>query len=211
MRLFEPSTVILFKKSKSPMVGTLPPCPAVPSCLWPVEDADELEYAKFSIKKILRETRNINGNNDNFSISSYENVTKKILNTTKILRILLTSIASISLIVGGIGIMNIMLVSVTERTKEIGIRITIGAKSRDIVFQFLCESALLSLTGGIVGVILGFIISQIASSIIGWPAVVSGTSVLIAFFFSGGIGIFFGIYPAFKASKLDPIKAIRNE
>ena len=130
---------------------------------------------------------------------------------TKILRILLTSIASISLIVGGIGIMNIMLVSVTERTKEIGIRITIGAKSKDIVFQFLCESALLSLFGGIVGVLLGYIISQIASAIIGWPAIVSLTSVFIAFFFSGGIGIFFGIYPAFKASKLDPIMAIRNE
>ena len=173
--------------------------------------SEELEYAKFSIKKILRETRNINTGGDNFDLSSYEGVTKKILNTTKILRILLTSIASISLIVGGIGIMNIMLVSVTERTKEIGIRITIGAKSKDIVFQFLCESALLSLFGGIVGVLLGYIISQIASAIIGWPAIVSLTSVFIAFFFSGGIGIFFGIYPAFKASKLDPIMAIRNE
>ena len=173
--------------------------------------SEELEYAKFSIKKILRETRNINTGGDNFDLSSYEGVTKKILNTTKILRILLTSIASISLIVGGIGIMNIMLVSVTERTKEIGIRITIGAKSKDIVFQFLCESALLSLFGGIVGVLLGYIISQIASAIIGWPAIVSLTSVFIAFFFSGGIGIFFGIYPAFKASRLDPIMAIRNE
>ena len=188
-----------------------PDMDSIVTVLMSAKSSDDLEYAKFSIKKILRETRNIDGNNDNFSISSYENVTKKILNTTKILRILLTSIASISLIVGGIGIMNIMLVSVTERTKEIGIRITIGAKSRDIVFQFLCESALLSLTGGIVGVILGYIISQIASTIIGWPAVVSITSVLIAFFFSGGIGVFFGIYPAFKASKLDPIKAIRNE
>ena len=188
-----------------------PDMDSIVTVLMAAKSSDDLEYAKFSIKKILRETRNIDGNNDNFSISSYENVTKKILNTTKILRILLTSIASISLIVGGIGIMNIMLVSVTERTKEIGIRITIGAKSRDIVFQFLCESALLSLTGGIVGVILGYIISQIASTIIGWPAVVSVTSVLIAFFFSGGIGVFFGIYPAFKASKLDPIKAIRNE
>ncbi len=179
--------------------------------LMSARSSEELEYAKFSIIKILRETRNINPGEDNFDISSYEGVTKKILGTTKILRILLTSIASISLIVGGIGIMNIMLVSVSERTKEIGIRITIGAKSRDIVFQFLCESALLSLIGGIVGVLLGFIISKIASTIIGWPAIVSLSSVFVAFFFSGGIGIFFGIYPAFKASKLDPIMAIRNE
>ena len=183
----------------------------VVSVLMSARSSDELEYAKFSIKKILRETRSLKPGEDNFDISSYEGVTKRILNTTKILRILLTSIASISLIVGGIGIMNIMLVSVTERTKEIGIRITIGAKSKDIVFQFLCESALLSLIGGIVGVILGFIISKIASTIIGWPAVVSLSSIMISFFFSGGIGIFFGIYPAFKASKLDPILAIRNE
>ena len=183
----------------------------VASVLMSARSSDELEYAKFSIKKILRETRSLKPGEDNFDISSYEGVTERILNTTKILRILLTSIASISLIVGGIGIMNIMLVSVTERTKEIGIRITIGAKSKDIVFQFLCESALLSLIGGIVGVILGFIISKIASTIIGWPAVVSLSSIMISFFFSGGIGIFFGIYPAFKASKLDPILAIRNE
>tara|TARA_Y100001970_G_scaffold130816_1_gene161331 strand:- start:2259 stop:3479 length:1221 start_codon:yes stop_codon:yes gene_type:complete len=183
----------------------------VVSVLMSARSSDELEYAKFSIKKILRETRSLKPGEDNFDISSYEGVTKRILNTTKILRILLTSIASISLIVGGIGIMNIMLVSVTERTKEIGIRITIGAKSKDIVFQFLCESALLSLIGGIVGVMLGFIISKIASTIIGWPAIVSLSSIMISFFFSGGIGVFFGIYPAFKASKLDPILAIRNE
>ena len=163
----------------------------VVSVLMSARSSDELEYAKFSIKKILRETRSLKPGEDNFDISSYEGVTKRILNTTKILRILLTSIASISLIVGGIGIMNIMLVSVTERTKEIGIRITIGAKSKDIVFQFLCESALLSLIGGIVGVMLGFIISKIASTIIGWPAIVSLSSIMISFFFSGGIGVFF--------------------
>jgi len=182
----------------------------VVSVLMSARSSDELEYAKFSIKKILRETRSLKPGEDNFDISSYEGVTKRILNTTKILRILLTSIASISLIVGGIGIMNIMLVSVTERTKEIGIRITIGAKSKDIVFQFLCESALLSLIGGIVGVMLGFIISKIASTIIGWPAIVSLSSIMISFFFSGGIGVFFGIYPASRASKLHPIDALRS-
>ena len=116
-----------------------PDMDSIVTVLMSSRSSEELEYAKFSIKKILRETRNINSGGDNFDLSSYEGVTKKILNTTKILRILLTSIASISLIVGGIGIMNIMLVSVTERTKEIGIRITIGAKSKDIVFQLLCE------------------------------------------------------------------------
>ena len=107
--------------------------------------------------------------------------------------------------------MNVMLVSVTERTKEIGIRITIGAKSRDIVFQFLSEAALLSLFGGIIGVVLGYVLSQMASNFVGWPAIISTKSIFIACMFSGLIGIFFGIYPAFKASRMDPIRAIRNE
>ena len=107
--------------------------------------------------------------------------------------------------------MNIMLVSVTERTKEIGIRITIGAKSKDIIFQFLSEAALLSITGGVIGVILGYVLSKVASTLVGWPAIINTESIIIATLFSGIIGIFFGIYPAFKASKMDPIKAIRNE
>ena len=107
--------------------------------------------------------------------------------------------------------MNVMLVSVTERTKEIGIRITIGATRKDIVFQFLSESALLSFFGGLVGIALGYTLSQVASSWVGWPAIISTQSIVAACLFSAFIGIFFGIYPAYKAARLDPIKAIRNE
>ena len=142
---------------------------------------------------------------------SYENVTKKILQTTTILKILLSAIASISLVVGGIGIMNVMLVSVSERTKEVGIRITVGATTRDIIFQFLSEAALLSFIGGIIGVTLGTVLSHVVSNFVGWPAIISTESIVIACLLSGLIGIFFGIYPAYKAAKLDPIKAIRNE
>ncbi|MBT89409.1 MAG: multidrug ABC transporter substrate-binding protein [Spirochaetales bacterium] len=173
---------------------------------------EDVEFTKYSIRRMLRERRSLLKDEfDNFELVSYEAVTKKILQTTTILKALLSTIASISLVVGGIGIMNIMLVSVTERTKEIGIRITIGAKSRDIVFQFLSEAALLSLIGGIIGVILGYVLSQMASNFVGWPAIISTKSIFVACIFSGLIGIFFGIYPAFKASRMDPIRAIRNE
>jgi len=173
---------------------------------------EDLEFTKFSIRKMLRETRGLLKDEfDNFEMITYEKITKKILQTTNILKILLSAIASISLVVGGIGIMNIMLVSVTERTKEIGVRITIGAKSRDIVFQFLSESALIALFGGGVGIALGYFLSQLVSNFVGWPAIISTESIIIACLFSGFIGIFFGIYPAFKASRMDPIKAIRNE
>ena len=173
---------------------------------------EDLEFTKFSIRKMLRETRGLLKDEfDNFEMVTYEKITRKILQTTNILKILLSAIASISLVVGGIGIMNIMLVSVTERTKEIGVRITIGAKSRDIVFQFLSESALIALFGGGVGIALGYFLSQLVSNFVGWPAIISTESIIIACLFSGFIGIFFGIYPAFKASRMDPIKAIRNE
>ena len=171
-----------------------------------------VDYAKFSIRKMLREQRGLLKDQfDNFQMVSYENVTKKILQTTTILKVLLSAIASISLVVGGIGIMNVMLVSVTERTKEIGIRITIGATSKDIIFQFLSESALLSFFGGLIGISLGYTLSQVASGLVGWPAIISTKSIIAACLFSAFIGIFFGIYPAYKAAKLDPIKAIRNE
>jgi putative ABC transport system permease protein len=107
--------------------------------------------------------------------------------------------------------MNVMLVSVSERTKEVGIRITVGATTRDIIFQFLSEAALLSFIGGIIGVTLGTVLSHVVSNFVGWPAIISTESIVIACLFSGLIGIFFGIYPAYKAAKLDPIKAIRNE
>jgi putative ABC transport system permease protein len=125
--------------------------------------------------------------------------------------ILLGSIASISLIVGGIGIMNIMLVSVTERTKEIGIRMSVGARGKDILLQFLIEALVLSLVGGLIGIAVGIVSSRVASSFTRWPTLISFGSIVLAFTFAGIVGIFFGIYPAKKASKLDPIEALRYE
>ncbi len=131
--------------------------------------------------------------------------------STKVMTLLLGAIASVSLLVGGIGIMNIMLVSVTERTREIGIRMAIGAKTWDIRLQFIIEALTLSLIGGVIGIIVGVSTAMILSSMSGWPTVVSFLSVLLAFGFSGFIGIFFGFYPAYKASLLNPIDALRYE
>lgn len=130
---------------------------------------------------------------------------------TGVLTTLLASIAFISLIVGGIGIMNIMLVSVTERTREIGIRLAVGAKRRDVMMQFLVESVILCLTGGAIGVLLGTLISAFFASIMGWPIAITMDAILMAFICSTSIGIFFGFYPARKASKLNPVEALRYE
>ncbi len=125
--------------------------------------------------------------------------------------LLLGSIASVSLIVGGIGIMNIMLVSTTERTREIGIRMAVGAKEKDILFQFLTEATVLSSIGGLVGIIFGIVLSKLVSSFGGWPSLLSPPAIAIAFLFSNMVGIFFGYYPARKASRLNPIDALRYE
>jgi putative ABC transport system permease protein len=125
--------------------------------------------------------------------------------------ILLASVASVSLLVGGIGIMNIMLVSVTERTHEIGIRMAVGAKRQDILMQFLLEAMVLSTLGGLFGVVVGVVGSQLVSVIAKWPTIVSIEAILLAVAFSGAVGIFFGFYPARKAAHLDPIQALRYE
>ena len=124
---------------------------------------------------------------------------------------MLTVIAGISLFVGGIGIMNIMYVSVTERTKEIGLRMAIGARGRDILMQFLFESVTISLMGGVIGILLGVAASQIVKTVMGWPMIVSFASVIISFAVCFATGVFFGWYPARKASRLDPIEALRYE
>jgi putative ABC transport system permease protein len=131
--------------------------------------------------------------------------------TSRIMTILLGSIASVSLLVGGIGIMNIMLVSVTERTREIGIRLAVGARARDILLQFLIEAVTLSAVGGIVGIMLGIGSSRFISAKMSWPTLTSADSIVVAFVFSAAVGIFFGFYPARKASHLDPIDALRYE
>jgi putative ABC transport system permease protein len=124
---------------------------------------------------------------------------------------LLMSVASVSLLVGGIGIMNIMLVSVTERTREIGVRMAVGAKTGDVLKQFLAEAVALSLVGGFAGILLGVVVSEAITKSLGWPVLITGTSILVAFAFSAAVGIFFGWYPARKAANLDPIEALRYE
>jgi len=131
--------------------------------------------------------------------------------SSQVMSMLLGAVASISLVVGGIGIMNIMLVSVTERTREIGIRIAIGAKKRDILLQFLTEAVLLTTCGGIIGILLGVAGARIVAALIGWPTLVSLNTIVIAFAFSAGVGVFFGFYPARKAASLNPIEALRYE
>jgi putative ABC transport system permease protein len=131
--------------------------------------------------------------------------------TAKTMTILLGAIAGVSLLVGGIGIMNIMLVSVTERTREIGVRMAVGARGSDILLQFLVEAVVLSVGGGLLGIGLGFGVAQLVSAELGWNTLVSPQSVALAFLFSAAIGIFFGFYPARKAAGLDPIEALRYE
>ena len=146
-----------------------------------------------------------------FYVANQLDLLSTVQGVTGTFTILLASIAAISLIVGGIGIMNIMLVSVTERTREIGVRMALGAKSKDIMSQFLIEAIILSFGGGLIGVILGFLISFGATRFAGMAAIVTFDSVLLAFGFSVATGLFFGGYPAYKASKLDPIEALRYE
>jgi putative ABC transport system permease protein len=146
-----------------------------------------------------------------FTVRSQTEIANAAESTSQVLTVLLASIASISLLVGGIGIMNIMLVSVTERTREIGIRMSVGARGRDILSQFLIEAVVLSLLGGLIGVIIGVVSSNLISSLAGWTTLVSPSSIILAFVFSAAVGIFFGFYPARKAAQLNPIDALRYE
>jgi putative ABC transport system permease protein len=154
------------------------------------------------------------GSDDDFQVQDMSEIAEGAADATNILTLLLGSIASISLLVGGIGIMNIMLVSVTERIREIGIRMSIGARERDILLQFLAEAIVLSLVGGLLGIALGVGVSKLLKYISLFATiktVVSPSWVIMAFLISGSIGVFFGFYPARKASKLDPIEALRYE
>lgn len=177
-----------------------------------VRSAEEMDIAQTQVLALVRDRHNVGpGEESDIYIRSQQGIIDRIFTISRIMTILLASVASISLIVGGIGIMNIMLVSVRERTREIGIRMAVGAKERDVLVQFLIESVLLSLTGGLIGIIVGILGSLVASFSTKWPAVISPGAILLAFSFAAVIGIFFGIYPARKASKLDPIEALRYE
>ena len=175
-------------------------------------DAQSTYTAQEEIRQLLRQRHNLGANKeDDFVIRNLTQMMEMMENSTKIMTILLGSIASISLLVGGIGIMNIMLVSVTERTREIGIRMAIGAKTWDIRWQFLTEAMVLSLIGGVIGIVLGFIGIAAIKMFTSFTPVVSLLYVLLPFSFSGLVGLFFGFFPAYKASLLNPINALRYE
>jgi putative ABC transport system permease protein len=164
------------------------------------------------VAELLRQRHKIQpGQTDDFMVRNMTDVAQTSAQITTLMTILLGSIAAISLLVGGIGIMNIMLVSVTERTREIGIRMAVGARPNYIRLQFLTESLVLSLVGGFVGVMIGGSLAAVVARFLGWPTLVSAISVLISFVFATAIGIFFGYYPAHKAAALDPIEALRYE
>lgn len=153
----------------------------------------------------------VDGSNDDFSVRTQAELIATMSSTSQLLTVLLSAIAGISLIVGGIGIMNIMYVSVTERTKEIGLRMSIGARGKDILYQFLIEATLISITGGVLGVILGVLVSELVTIFLSWPTFITESSIIVSFIVCAITGVFFGYYPALKASKLDPIEALRYE
>jgi putative ABC transport system permease protein len=177
-----------------------------------IGDARQVEAAQQQIISLLRQRHNIRpGRDDDFTVRNQQEIAEAATATSRIMTLLLGAIAGVSLVVGGIGIMNIMLVSVTERTREIGVRMAVGAHGSDILTQFLIEAVTLSSVGGVIGIICGVGASKILSAYAHWPTLISLSSIAIAFLFSGAVGIFFGFYPARKAAALDPIEALRYE
>lgn len=176
------------------------------------ENENTINQVQSDVITLLRTRHKIkNGEDDDFTVRNLAEIIKTAQETTGSITLLLAIVAAISLLVGGIGIMNIMLVSVTERTREIGIRKALGATYKDILLQFLVESMVIGVTGGTTGMILGVIVSSIVAHVIGWKVVISGLAIVISVLFSVGIGLFFGLYPAKKAALLDPIDALRYE
>jgi putative ABC transport system permease protein len=174
--------------------------------------ADLLVSVQNEIAGLLRQRHRIQtGHDDDFILRNQQDIADAANATTEVMTALLAGVAGISLLVGGIGIMNIMLVSVTERTREIGIRMAVGARGRDILLQFLIEAVTLSSIGGLLGIALGVGGAKLITLIKNWPTLVSPTAIAIAFITSAVIGIISGFYPAWKASKLDPIDALRYE
>ena len=177
-----------------------------------VASAQDLAPAQQQIISLLRQRHNIReGRDEDFTVRNQEEIAEAATATSRVMTLLLGAIAGVSLIVGGIGIMNIMLVSVTERTREIGVRLAVGAHGRDILTQFLIEAVALSSVGGLLGIALGLVISHILSAVADWPTLVSISSIAVAFLFSAAVGVFFGFYPAREAARLDPIEALRYE
>jgi putative ABC transport system permease protein len=177
-----------------------------------IGDATEMTAAQQQIIALLRQRHNIRpGRDDDFTVRTQQEIAETATETSKVMTLLLGAIAGVSLVVGGIGIMNIMLVSVTERTREIGVRMAVGAHGSDILTQFLIEAVTLSSVGGVIGIICGIGASQFLAWKFQWPTLISISSIAIAFLFSAAVGIFFGFYPARQAAALDPIEALRYE
>jgi len=173
---------------------------------------DLVEATAVEITRLLRQRHRVqNPEEDDFTVRTVEEMAQTRTQLADTMTGLLMSVASVSLLVGGIGIMNIMLVSVTERTREIGLRMAVGARTRDILRQFLLEAVSLSVLGGLVGTALGVGVSRGLATFLGWPTLVTGSSIVLAFAFAGAVGVFFGYYPARKAANLDPIDALRYE
>jgi ABC-type antimicrobial peptide transport system permease subunit len=175
-------------------------------------DGVETSKVQGNIERLLRERRGITGNEeDDFSVRDMKQIAQTLTSTTAMMTALLGAVAGVSLLVGGIGIMNIMLVSVTERTREIGIRLAIGAQASQVLMQFLVEAVVLSMFGGIVGILGGLGLALLASSTMNIPFMLDWKIVIIAFAFSAAVGILFGFFPARRAARLDPIEALRHE
>jgi putative ABC transport system permease protein len=177
-----------------------------------IRDGASIDRARTDIERLLRERRRIGpGEQDNFSVRDMRELTNMLTGTTEILTTLLSAVAAVSLLVGGIGIMNIMLVSVTERTREIGIRLAIGALEREVLMQFLVEAVVLSSLGGLLGILLALGASVALAEVLHVPFIFNGGIVMTAFLFSAAVGIVFGYFPARRAARLDPIEALRRE
>ena len=201
--ILAPSTTVLYRMSDGRTVNTI---------MASAVSVDRMDATVEEAKKLLREEHRIRpAEDDDFMIRSQTEFIQAITGVTTILTMLLGAIAGVSLLVGGIGIMNIMLVSVTERTREIGIRLSIGARAGDILVQFLIESVILSMLGGIIGILMGIGLGEMISGLINSSMVIDPFITLFAFFFSGAVGVFFGFYPARKASRLNPIDALHFE
>jgi putative ABC transport system permease protein len=175
-------------------------------------DEASTDKAAAEVQQVLRTSHKLQkGTDDDFTVRTQAELISTFTSTSRILTILLAVIAGISLVVGGIGIMNIMYVSVTERTKEIGLRMSLGARGMDILMQFLIEAILISITGGLIGVALGVAATRLVTMFLQWPTLVTQSSVILSFVVCFVTGVFFGYYPALKASQLDPIEALRYE
>ncbi len=183
--------------------------PNLNSILIQAQSPDQMARIQQDVTDLLQQRRN--GREPDFTVRNQQELAEAATATTKTMTFLLTVIAIISLIVGGIGIMNIMLVSVTERTREIGIRLAVGAHGRDVLTQFLVEAIILSIMGGIIGIVLGIVSSHLVNKFVGWPVQISTLAIGGAVAISTVIGVFFGFYPARKAAQLDPIEALRYE